>query len=402
MGKINYKRPFVYDYQRAILDSEARYTVTEASTKVGKTASHIIWLLEQAIKLKENQKVWWVAPVYGQAKIAYDRIKHQITDKNFFKTNETNLTLTLPTGSVIEFKSAEKPDNLYGDDVYAAVFDEFTRAREESWYALRSTLTSTGGKCKFIGNVKGKKNWGYRMAQKAKNGGDPNYAYFKITAYDAADAGMMTKDGRPFIEEIEEAKRDLPESVFKELYLAEASEDGSNPFGLDHISRCVYPLSNNPTVCFGVDLAKKHDWTVIVGLDKFGQISYFDRFQKDWKQTKETILGLPPGLITIDSTGSGDPIVEEIQRVRETEAFWFTSRTKQQLMEGLAYALQNRQVTVLEGVMKNELDSFEFIYTRTGVQYSAPSGLHDDTVCALALALKNHKSAAQSGNISVW
>lgn len=402
MTHINYTRPPLYPYQTAILNSKARFTCTEASTKVGKTASHIVWLFEEALKCKANQSVWWIAPTFGQAKIAYNRMKVQLSDKSIFSANETSLVITLITGAKIEFKTGEKPDNLYGDDVYAAIMDEASRCREESWFALRSTLTATGGKCKFIGNVKGKKNWYYKLCQKAKNNEDPNYQYFKITAYDAADAGMMTKDGRPFIDEINDAKRDLPESVFKELYLAEASDDGSNPFGQDHIQRCVFGLSTNPSVCFGVDLAKKNDWTVIVGLDKFGHISHFERFQKDWKQTKETIIGLPPGLITIDSTGVGDPIAEDIARARETHMVVFTSRTKQQLMEGLSYALQNRQVTVLDGVMKDELDSFEFVYTRTGVQYSAPEGLHDDCVCALALAVKNHKQQSISNEISVW
>jgi phage terminase large subunit-like protein len=177
--KINYTRPKLTDYQKAILNSPARFTVTEASTKTGKTASHIVWLLEQALLCKANQAVWWVAPVYNQAEIAFNRMRNQISDKIFFKVNETKLRLTLPTGSIIQFKSAEKPDNLYGDDVYAAVFDEFTRAREEAWFALRSTLTATNGKCKFIGNVKGKKNWGYRLAMKAKSG-DDLYQHIKV------------------------------------------------------------------------------------------------------------------------------------------------------------------------------------------------------------------------------
>ena len=128
-------------------------------------------------------------------------MKVQITDKNFFTANETHRTITLRTGGIIEFKTAEKPDNLFGDDVFACVFDEFTRAREEAWFALRSTITSTGGKLKFIGNVKGKKNWGHKLAMKAK-AGEQGFEYFKITAYDAANEGMKTKDGRPFIEEI--------------------------------------------------------------------------------------------------------------------------------------------------------------------------------------------------------
>ncbi len=84
MSKISYTRPPISDYQRKIIDSPARFTVTEAATKTGKTASHIIWLNEQplALNLKEGQSVWWVAPVYVQAEIAFNRLKSQITDRN--------------------------------------------------------------------------------------------------------------------------------------------------------------------------------------------------------------------------------------------------------------------------------------------------------------------------------
>lgn len=403
-AKIEYTRPPVFDYQRAIIDSPARFTVTEAATKVGKSASHLIWLFEQplALNLTEGQSVWWIAPVYGQAEIMFRRLRTQVSDKGFLKFNESKLTATYPSGAILAFKSAEKPDNLYGDDVYAAVFDEFTRAREEAWHALRSTLTATRGKCKFIGNVKGRKNWGHKLGMRAKNGDDKDYAYFKITAYDAAAAGLKTKDGRPFIEEIEDAKRDLPENVFNELYMAEASEDGSNPIGFDHIRRAVFGLSSNPAVCYGIDLAKKRDWTVITGLDRFGQICHWDRFQKDWKQTKETILSLPPGLITIDGTGVGDPIAEDIGRHRELDVVIFTERSKQQLIEGLAYGIQNRETTVLAGVLQDELEAFEFEYTRTGVRYTVPAGMTDDAVYSLALARKNHKNQAATGEYSIW
>lgn len=394
---INYTRPLISEYQKDIIDDPARFTVTEAATKTGKTASHIIWLHEQplALNLGVGKSVWWVAPVFGQAEIAFKRMKNQITDRNYFKVNESKLLLTLPTGAEIHFKSAERPDNLYGDDVYAAVFDEFTRAREEAWFALRSTLTATQGKCKFIGNVKGKKNWGYRMAQKAKQGDDPNYSYHKITAYDAAKAGYVT------LEEIEQAKRDLPETVFKELYLAEASEDGSNPFGYSFIQLCSIGMSNLPPVCFGIDLAKSKDWTVIIGLDRFGQVCHFQRFQKDWLQTVQTIKLLPNVSMKIDSTGVGDPIVEQVQQGRSNvHSFKFTPASKQQIMEGLALGIQQRKVLFPEGIIKEELENFEFEYTRTGVIYTAPQGLHDDCVCALALAWDLHKNAVHSGHYS--
>ncbi|MGL4640916.1 MAG: hypothetical protein ACRCVX_14425, partial [Shewanella sp.] len=55
-------------------------------------------------------------------------------------------------------------------------------------------------------------------------------------------------------------------------------------------------------------------------------------------------------------------------------------------MEGLASALQQQAIGVFDEMLINELESFEFEYTRTGVRYNAPEGLHDDGVCALALA----------------
>jgi len=400
MPTITYHRPFIYPYQKDILDSKARYTVCEAATKVGKTASHIIWLFEQALICKEGQSVWWVAPSVTQAKIAYDRMKLQITNKDLFKSNETNRTITLITGGKLEFKTAENPDALYGDDVYAAVFDEFTRARETAWFALRSTLTSTGAKCKFIGNVKGKKNWGYRLGQRAKQG-EEGYEYFKITAYDAADCGMMTKDGRPFADEIEEAKRDLPENVFRELYLAEPSEDGSNPFGYAQIQQCTFPISTLPPVCFGIDLAKSFDYAVIIGLDKHQNVCYFDRWQSDWRTTVQKILDLPNVPMAIDSTGVGDPIGEEIAKTKSVVLFKFTSQSKQQIMEGLAVQIQQRKLTFPEGYIKDELEQFEYEYTRTGVKYSAPVGLHDDCVCALALAVHKYRDAGGFGNYSL-
>jgi hypothetical protein len=380
--QITYNRPFVTTYQEAILDAPERYTVTAAATKCGKTASHIIWMFEQALKLKENQSVWWVAPVYQQAEIAFRRMKTQINVKDFFITNESKLTLILPNGARIEFKSAEKPDNLYGDDVYAAVVDEASRMREESWFALRTTLTATKGKCKLIGNVKGKKNWFYKLGERARLG-EPDYKFFKITAYDAAKEGILD------LEEIEQAKRDLPEFVFKELYLAEPGDDKSNPFGIDNIRRCYAPISNSTPVAFGIDLAKYTDWTVITGLDVNNNVCYTDRFQNDWMQTKQKIInivGRTPA--HIDATGLGDPIVEDLQRVLPNiKGFKYTSQSKQQLIEGLVIEIQQNLIFFPEHPYGNELENFEFEYTRTGVKYSAPSGMNDDAVNSIALAV---------------
>jgi phage FluMu gp28-like protein len=379
---ITIQRPKLTKYQKDILYSDSRFTVTEASTKVGKTFSHLFWIFELAhTPPKKGANYWWVAPVYSQAKIAFTRMRRTISGNSAYRINESDLFIVTPLGSTIWFKSAEKPDNLYGEDVYGAVFDEFTRAREEAWHALRSTLTHTKGKCKFIGNVRGKSNWGYRLGVKAKTG-EPGYSYFKLTAWDAVKAGILSKD------EVEQAQRDLPDKAFRQLYLGEAFDDEANPFGIDFIRNAIRPLSNKPVVCYGVDLAKSVDFTVIVGLDATGQISYYNRFQKDWAQTTQTVIDvIKQTPANIDSTGVGDSIFEAISKhCHKAISFKFTSTSKQQIMEGLAASIQKGKITVLGNEMKDELEAFEFQYTRTGVRYSAPDGIHDDTVCALALA----------------
>lgn len=379
--ELEIERPNLTDYQKDIIYSDAKITITEASTKVGKTLSHLWWLFESAMEPpKDGANYYWVAPVYGQAEIAFNRLKRVLRNSPVFDINISKLRIQTPVGSVIHFKSGDNADNLYGDDVFGVVADEATRMKEDVFFALRSTVTKTRGKIKIIGNCKGKTNWVYKLGVRAR-AGEPNYAYFKINAWDAVNAGILER------EEVEQAQRDLPENVFKELYLAEPQEDGSNPFGYEHIERCIKPVSNKPSEFFGIDLAKSRDWTVIIGVDGNGDISFFERFQKDWKQTRERIIevvGIKPAMI--DATGVGDPIVEDISReCPYAEGFKYTAQTKQQLIEGLAVSIQKGEIGIIEGILRDELEAFEFNYTGRTVKYEAPQGFTDDCVNALAL-----------------
>jgi phage FluMu gp28-like protein len=373
----------------------ARYSLIEASTKAGKTVSAIAWLYEQALFLGEpNRNFWWVAPVSGQAKIAFRRLKAFLPAEEIANTNEQDMTIELPNGALIWFKSADKPDSLYGEDVWAAVIDEASRAKEEAWYAVRSTITATRAQCRMIGNVKGRRNWFYKMARKAEAGA-PNMSYHRITAQDAVDAGVLDA------EEIKGAKDELPAAVYKELYLAEASDDQGNPFGYDYIKAVIKPLSNRRPTQWGWDLAKSQDWTVGIALDDKGDVCRLMRFQKSWEETTNTII-LETGMLPafVDATGVGDPIVERLQKKGSNfVGYTFTSNSKQRLMEGLAVAIQRRETSVLEGVHQMEIEAFEYVYTRSGVQYSAPEGFHDDTVCAHALAVQ---AKAKGIDLGVW
>jgi len=382
------KFPTLYPKQAEAIWSPARYTIIEASTKCGKTAGCLVWLIAMCWKGRQGHNFWWVAPIFPQAKIVFRRIKRMLLksdpQQKVWEANEGEMWIGLINGARMWFKGADKPDSLYGEDVYGAVIDEASRVKEEAWHAVRSTLTSTGGSLKIIGNVRGRKNWAYRLAQRAKSG-QPNMAYFKLTAYDAVDGGVLP------LAEVEDAKAILPDHVFRELYLAEPSDDGGNPFGLDAIARATRPvLAAGPVKAYGVDLAKSTDWTVLCGLNGNGEVCELERWQGDWGLTRMRLIqqiGNKPALI--DSTGVGDPIVEDLCRACSwVEGFKFSSTSKQQLMEGLAAAFHRSEVAIPTGWLVDECESFEFEYRPGGVRYSAPEGLHDDGVCALALAVR--------------
>lgn len=434
----------MYPKQEAAMFSSHRYSLIEASTKSGKTVSAIVWLAEQAMAGRKGANFWWVAPILTQAAIAFNRMRRRFPP-GMIDVNLSRMTIRIiPVDTMIWFKGADHPDSLYGEDVYAAVIDEASRVKEEAFFAIRSTLTATRGPLRIIGNVKGRRNWFFKLSRLAERGEAPDMSFHKINAWDAVDAGVLD------LAEIEDARRVLPEAVFKELYEAEASDDEGNPFGYAAIEACAMEgLSSEEIVCWGIDLARKHDYTVGIGLDRAGRVAGFFRFQKPWPEQvrliRETVGRLPA---LVDATGIGDPVVsflqqpvggggtftipltagesgsvddwsrdgsqdegdETLQALQRAfadtsiEGFLFTIKSKQMLMEGLAVAIQHGQTRFPREIepgkihpLKYELESFEYVVTRTGVRYSSPEGEWDDCVCALSLAVQclNTRVASQ-------
>ncbi len=263
MNRIYYNRPPIinqYSKQVEFIDAVERFTIVEATTKAGKTVGCIVWLYEQAVKGKDGDNYWWVAPTYKICKIAYRRFKRYIEPKSMFVANESEMTITLITGAIIFFKSAEDPDGLYGEDVKAAVLDEASRMKELSWIAVFTTLSATEGSCKIIGNVKGILNWFYKLAREAETGNKENWKYCKITADDAVRAGVLKQTV------IDEAKRTLPNGMFLELYYGIPFVNSSAKFAYafdksKHVKRCQvnydYPIHlsfdfNKNPICCGV------------------------------------------------------------------------------------------------------------------------------------------------------
>jgi len=397
VASLVYTRPFLYPKQEAAIFSSKRWALCEASTKSGKTVGAIAWIIEQALRGERGWHYWWVAPIADQARIAFSRIKAGLTPGTFTARETPTPTITILNGAVIDCKSADRPDSLYGEDVFGGVFDEASRSQAEAWHAFRSTLTQTRGSAVLIGNVKGRKNWFYEFCRRVEKGDEPNGSYQRITWRDAVEAGVLD------IEEIEDARRNLPEMVFRELYEAQASDDGGNPFGLQHIAACIGPISNQPPAAFGVDLAKSQDWFVVTGLDISGRVCHFSRWQHvPWRESVRRVHAIvgedTPTLV--DSTGLGDPVLEELQVGHgNISGFHFSNLSKQRIIEGLAVGIQSHEIQYPEGPISAELEVFEFERRGGRWYYSAPEGYHDDCVYSLALSREQLTATVPGANM---
>lgn len=370
--------------QQKILENDKRFRVIMCGRRFGKSELSQILSVTYASR---GLSVAYITPTYGLAKVFFSKLTEALP----FPNNKSDLKIAFPTGGEIEFFTGERLDNLRGRKFHLVIVDEasFIPDLENGWNnSIRPTLTDYKGKAVFLSTPRGK-NFFYSLFMKE---GENDWGSFKFTSYD-----------NPFIDpqEIDDARMQLPEVVFEQEYMANPSENSANPFGNAFIRSCVRPISNQPVVAFGIDVAKSFDYSVIIGLDNSGNVAYYDRFQMDWHNTKENIKRLPRCPILIDSTGVGDPILEDLKRDGlQIEGLKFTSQSKQQLMEGLSTAIQQTKIGFPDGVIKDELEVFEYEFTKSGVRYSAPTGFHDDAVCALALAWSNYSMKRGNGRYS--
>ncbi len=327
----------------------------------------------------------WFAPSYKYlAEPCRDLERH--LKPIIMRHDRTERRMEFATGGSLDFWTLENEDAGRGRFYDLAAIDEagFVSNLLSIWQAaIRPTLADRKGRAIFAGTPKGTGDF-HRIFLEAEGDATGAWAAFRIGS-----------GANPFLdpEEVEAMRRSLPKEVADQEIEGIPAEDGGNPFGLNAIRACIAPISSAEPECWGVDLAKSQDWTVAVGLDSEGRVCRLDRWQAPWNVTREKLarmIGSAPA--QIDSTGVGDPIVEDLRKVcRRVEGFRFTNQNKQQLMEGLQIAISTAEIRFPDGWLRSELEAFGFRYSGRTVSYEATVG-HDDGVCALALAVLARRS----------
>lgn len=150
----------------------------------------------------------------------------------------------------------------------------------------------------------------------------------------------------------------------------------------------------------GVDLAKKEDFTVVAvlrkdpdafrlihlkifpqGTEYVGIISYLKALSERLKTIHKFLL---------DQTGVGEAVVEQAKKtVPNLEGIVLTAPSKQEILGYLKLIMQEKRVLFpYELDFLQELNVERFELTKSGqIQFSHPSGTHDDRFWAFALAV---------------
>lgn len=367
-----------------------RFKVLVWHRRARKTTTAINEIAKQAHLKKAVY--WHIFPTYSEAHEAVwkdPQMLFRVIPRDLIaRTNENELTLYLKCGSIICLKGADKPERLLGAGPFGVVLDEFAEMKYDTWERIvQPIIRANGGWTWFIGTPRGK-NHLFRLYLKGQEE-DPEWRSWLLKA---SESGIVSDS------QLDLARRDMSDSLYRQEFECDFLEGEGSVFrGVREVA-VEQPNSAiaNHLYVMGVDLAKVQDYTVIVVYDRNNnQQVYQDRFKTiEWPFQKKRIRAIARAynnaLISIDATGVGDPIADDLLRSGlSVEPFKITSQNKKELVEKLSIAIEQKQIKMLRiNETLLEFDNFSYQIGVTGhITYGAPEGYNDDIVIAHALAV---------------
>jgi phage terminase large subunit-like protein len=374
-------------------NSDARFKVLSAGRRWGKTRLGVNECLDVAA---QGGRAWWVSPSYKTSEVGWRPLRQIARKIPNAEVRLVDRMVTLPGGGFVAVRSADNPDSLRGEGLDFVVMDECAFMQREAWTeAIRPALSDRQGKALFISTPKGR-NWFWENYQRGINGEEGWQSWTFPTV------------NNPYIEasEVEAARRDLPEIIFRQEYLAEFIDDQGGVFRRVQEAAVLSPQEPQPGRQYvaGVDVASSVDFTVVsvldaetkemVYMDRFNRVDYpvlINRLESVYHRYRLTSM-------VVESNSIGRPVIDElVTRGLNIVPFTTTSATKQAIIQSLQSAFENGQILVLdEPVLVGELLSFESKRNASGsFSYSAPNGMHDDCVMSLAIAWSGMQERVQ-------
>lgn len=396
--------PYPHPGQQIIQQQARRFNWLAAGRRWRKTTLVMSIAVEEAAT--RGKTIVWGAPTYDQVRVGWEETRRACRGAANF--NETRMHARFPNGGQILYRSLDNPDNARGHTADGVVIDEIQDVHPDAWYeVLRPMLLDTGGWMWGVGTPKGQ-NWVYVEHNRAADRTDSRAWQVPTLGVRITDHGLE-REPHPLenpnvaFSEIEQLYESLPQATFQQEILGIFLQNEGAVFR-NITANLTAPLDATPAAhaghrtVMGVDWAQVHDYTALsvlcvpcrceVALDRFNQVEW--AVQRDRLSTLAARWAVQSVLAELNSIGS--PNVEALQRAGlPVRGFATTASSKPPLIQALALALEREDYRWLDiPVATAELAAYEVTVTpQTGAaRYSAPPGLHDDTVITRALALR--------------
>jgi len=370
--------------QQRILESEARFRVISAGRRFGKTMLAVEWLALAEGGAIEGAPVAFFSPTYKLLLDVWSDMERTLKPV-IRKASKTEMRIELITGGKIDFWTLEDPNAGRGRKYKRIVLDESAHARylQEAWErAISPTLTDYRGEAWFISTPNGL-NYFHTLFRRGES--EPGWQSFQ-----------MPTVTNPFIphDEIESARQQLPELVFRQEYLAEFVTFGAGLVKPEQIQESVTP--KGMATYMGVDLAistkSGADYTAIAVVSKCpdtGTVYVLDmvRFRSSFNDMIKSIKSMAdkwkPAMINIEQVQYQAAVVQEL--IRSTDLPVRGVRPdKDKVTRFLPLLTRYEQGKVIH-------DSSLPLYF-TDELLSFPQGEHDDCVDALVYAFRASSS----------
>jgi len=328
----------------------------------------------------------WFSPTYRLLSDAWRSLQSTLQPVTTRK-NESEHRLELRGGGVVEAWSLDNPDAGRGRAYAAVVIDEaaLVASLDRAWQeSIRPMLTDYRGDAWFLSTPKGTANYFHTLYQRGHG----------LLKGDWRSWQMPT-GANPFIDpaEIEAARDDLSDLAFAQEYQASFVSWAGAVFRKITDAVLLTPATGKAAV-IGVDWGRTNDYTVFAVVSDAGDVLEIDRFrgieyslQRARLQALYERHGKPT--IIAEANSMGGPVIEQLARDGlKVRPFMTTNASKSEAIEALALAFERGEIRIPnDPALIGELQAFEASPLPSGLmRYGAPSGGHDDTVMALAIA----------------
>jgi terminase large subunit-like protein len=377
----------------ARIADRSKVTVGVLGRRWGKTYFGISYAFDRMTRaIKPVTDAAWIAPTYDHTRIARDELfrwyRPAIRD-----WNQSEHWVRFHNMHKLWFRSADNPTSIRGRGYGLVLVDEGAYIGTSTFEnEILPTLMDSDGDLVLFTTPAGRRGFVFDEYQRAVHG-DAGYGFLTRPSTDNPNPKIKSW--------LEHRRKKMSHTAYRQEILAEFIEDALSLFrnASAVVGGALAPPLGGHRYYAGVDLAKSHDWTVVIVLDLSTSpwsVVSFDRFHEmSWASQASRVASICKrynnAKACVDATSVGDPVIEMIEKAgTRVDGFVFTGNSRTELLDQLSVHYDNRTIRIPQelddGILGEEIRSFHSeIDDGKKVRYVA-SGEFDDCVMALALA----------------